>query len=204
MDILGGLLVTTLFLIYLFLWKVKRIIQVKSTGIDPEVLRKSKSSLQRFVGVMFNLITCYAVLIIVLHMLNIQFYSLFRRFKPLNLENIRYLGFGIGVIGLCFCLYAQIKMGKSWRVGIDENSRTGLIKTGLYKVIRNPTYLGLFILNLGVWLIWPTWTIFLFNVFFIYTLEIQVRCEEDFLESTHGKDYMEYKAKTKRYIPYLY
>ena len=85
------------------------------------------------------------------------------------------------------CLYAQVKMGKSWRVGIDESTKTSLIKTGLYKVIRNPTYLGLYILNTGVWMIWPTWTIFILNLFFIYTLEIQVRCEWDFLEKTHGK-----------------
>ena len=63
---------------------------------------------------------------------------------------------------------------------------------------------GRYILNVGVWLIWPTWTVFILNVFFIYTLEIQVRCEEDFLESIHGREYIEYKGKTRRYIPYVY
>lgn len=204
MDILGGVLIMLLFLLYFLLWKVKRLIQVKNTGIDPEVLKKSKSNLQRFMGLIFNFVTCYAVLIIILHTINLQFYSLFSRFDLLNHNNIKYLGFSIGFIGLCFCLYAQLKMGKSWRVGIDENIKTDLIKTGLYKVIRNPTYLGLYILNFGVWLIWPTWTVFILNVLFIYTLEIQVRCEEDFLESTYGKDYLEYKDNTKRYIPYVY
>lgn len=204
MDILGGILVTILFLIYLLLWKVKRKIQLKSAGVDPEVLKKSKSNLQRFMGLMFNWVTCYAVLIIIFHTLNLQIYSLFSRFGLLNHNGVKYLGFGIGIIGLCFCLYAQIKMGKSWRVGIDENVKTDLVKTGLYKVIRNPTYLGLYILNVGVWLIWPTWTVFILNVFFIYTLEIQVRCEEDFLESIHGREYIEYKGKTRRYIPYVY
>ncbi|HEX3048091.1 MAG TPA: isoprenylcysteine carboxylmethyltransferase family protein [Bacillota bacterium] len=108
------------------------------------------------------------------------------------------------VVRLCFCLYAQLKMGISWRVGIDEATKSELIKTGLYPIIRNPTYLGLFILNLGLWLIWPTWTTFILNIFFIYTLEIQVRCEEDFLEGAYGKDYLEYKNHTKRYIPYIY
>jgi len=102
------------------------------------------------------------------------------------------------------CAYAQIKMGKSWRVGIDEKVKTNLITSGLYKFIRNPTYLGLFILNIGVWVIWPTWTIFLLNLMFVIILEIQVRCEEDFLTKVHGQQYMEYKSRTKRYIPFIY
>jgi protein-S-isoprenylcysteine O-methyltransferase Ste14 len=204
MDILGGLLVSVLFLLYLLLWKLKRLQQVKDTGVDPEVFKKSRSNLQIFIGVMFNVVTCYTVLIIALHTINLQLYSLFSRFELLNYHMNKYLGFGVGMIGLGFCLYAQVKMGSAWRVGIDEEVKTELIKTGLYKVIRNPTYLGLFILNFGVWLIWPTWTVFILNILFFYTLEIQVRCEEDFLEITHGKDYLEYKDQTKRYIPLIY
>lgn len=204
MDILSGILVTVLFIMYSLLWKVKRISLVKNIGIDPEVLHKSKSNLQRFMGSIFNLMKYYTILIIIAHTINLQFYSLFSRFELLNYPKIKYLGFAIGIVGLCFCLYAQIKMGSSWRVGIDENLKTDLIKTGLYKIIRNPTYLGLFILNIGVWLIWPTWTVFILNIFFIYTLEIQVRCEEDFLEHTYGNDYLEYKDRTKRYFPYVY
>ena len=204
MDIRGGILVAALFVIYLVLWKVKKAAQIKNTGIDPEVLKHSKSSLQRYMGVMINLLTGYALLLIVFHTANIKVYSLFDRFAPLNRPVFQYLGFGVGLIGLCFCLYAQVKMGRSWRVGIDADSKTALITTGLYQLIRNPTYLGVDILNIGVWLIWPTWTVFLLNVLFIYALEIQVRCEEDFLEKTHGPDYLEYKNRTKRYIPHIY
>lgn len=55
MDILSGILVTVLFIMYSLLWKVKRISLVKNIGIDPEVLHKSKSNLQRFMGSIFNL-----------------------------------------------------------------------------------------------------------------------------------------------------
>lgn len=113
-------------------------------------------------------------------------------------------GFFAGLMGLSLCAYAQHKMGKSWRVGIDEESTTDLITTGVYKFIRNPTYLGLFILIAGVWLIWPTWTVFVLYLLFLLLLEIQVRCEEDYLTVTHGDEYLEYKLKTKRYIPFIY
>ena len=150
------------------------------------------------------LVKVYVVILIILHTLNLHFYSLFSRFDLLNHTYIKFFGFGAGIVGLSFCLYAQVKMGQSWREGIDEETVTDLITTGLYKLIRNPTYLGLCVLNIGIWLIWPTWTVFLLNLILIYTLEIQVRCEEDYLENIHGNDYIRYKNSTKRYIPYLY
>ncbi len=204
MDIVGGSLVITLFFIYWLLWKGRRFVLVKTSGVDPEVFKKSTSSLQRYMGSMLNMLTVYVVLIIITHTANFQVYSLFARFELWDGSFFKFVGFGTGIIGLSVCLYAQIKMGQSWRVGIDENEKTALVQSGIYKFIRNPTYLGLFVLNFGVWLIWPTWTVFIFNLLFIYTLEIQVRCEEDFLETVHGEDFIQYKKHTQRYVPWIY
>lgn len=101
MDILSGILVTVLFIMYSLLWKVKRISLVKNLGIDPEVLHKSKSNLQRFMGSIFNLMKYYTILVIIAHTINLQFYSLFSRFESLNYPKIKYLGFAIGIGGLC-------------------------------------------------------------------------------------------------------
>jgi len=198
------LLVSVLFIVYLSLWRVKKITQKRKTGIDPEVFSMSETNIQKFMKRMTYGLTIYIVVIIILHAFNIQFYSLFQRFSLLNSTQFDYTGFAVGLSGLLICLYAQIKMGDSWRVGIDEKNSTKLVKTGLYRLIRNPTYLGLFILNAGVWIIWPTWTIFIFNLVFIMMLEMQVRCEEDFLEKTFSDEYKEYKKQTKRYIPFIY
>jgi len=204
MNILETVLVVTLFLIYLGLWRVKQISQRKRTGIDPKVMASSTSGIQRFMNQFMKVLTGYAVLVIGLHAVGIQFESLFSRFEAMNALVFDVVGFGTGLLGLSLCLYAQVKMGSSWRVGIDEKMRTELVTTGLYQCIRNPTYVGLFLLNLGVWLIWPTWTIFLLNFSFVMFLEIQVRCEEDYLLSVHGQDYADYKNRTKRYFPFVY
>ncbi len=87
---------------------------------------------------------------------------------------------------------------------ILEETKTALIKKGMYRYTRNPTYLGLFLLNIGVWLIWPTMMVFMMNFVFIYTLDIQVRCEEDFLEQEFGERYLQYRKTSKRYIPFIY
>ncbi|EOQ96395.1 phospholipid methyltransferase [Leptospira wolbachii serovar Codice str. CDC] len=193
-----------LFIIYLVLWKTKRMIQKKRTGKDPEVIGKSKSNLQALMNILFKAITYYVILIIVIHALKLDLYGLNAQFDFLVGIEWDITGFVIGLIGLSFCLYAQIKMKNSWRVGIDENSKEELITDGIFSLVRNPTYLGLFLLNFGVWIIWPTHLVFYLNIVFVLLFEIQVRCEEDFLENLYGEDYKLYKEKSYRYLPFLY
>ncbi|MCX8074332.1 MAG: DUF1295 domain-containing protein [Clostridia bacterium] len=204
MEIIEIIFVVTLFLLYLMLWKVKQVTQIKATGINPKVMAASTLSIQKYMNQLMNILTAYAVIVIILHSIQFQIGSLFSRIETINSIIYDALGFLTGLAGLSFCLYAQVKMGSSWRVGIDEKVKTDLITTGLYKYIRNPTYLGLFMLNIGVWLIWPTWTIFLLNLIFILFLDIQVRCEEDYLYKIHGNKYSKYKKSTKRYLPFVY
>jgi protein-S-isoprenylcysteine O-methyltransferase Ste14 len=204
MQLPETIFVGLLFLLYLLLWRIKQVNQKKRSGIDPKVMAHSASNVQKYMNQIMNALTGYAILVVILHSAQIQAGSLFSRIRALEYLAVDITGFTIGLLGLSFCLYAQVKMGSSWRVGIDEKVKTDLITTGLYRYIRNPTYLGLFILNLGVWLIWPTWTVFLLNLIFVLFLEIQVRCEEDYLLKAHGQKYADYKQATKRYIPFIY
>ncbi|RCX16339.1 protein-S-isoprenylcysteine O-methyltransferase Ste14 [Anaerobacterium chartisolvens] len=204
MNIIEIVFVVTLFIFYTVLWKVKQMRQIKRSGINPGVMAASSSNVQKYMDKLTKVLTVYTLIIIVLHSLQIQLGSLFNRIEALSCVWFDIAGYLTGLAGLSICLYAQLKMGSSWRVGIDERVKTDLVTTGLYKYIRNPTYLGLFMLNIGVWLIWPTFSIFLLNIVFILFLDIQVRCEEDHLYSVHGNSYDEYKKRTKRYIPFIY
>lgn len=47
---LEAIFVVGLFLLYLSLWKTKQIRQKPATGIDPQVMQKSTSNVQRFMG----------------------------------------------------------------------------------------------------------------------------------------------------------
>lgn len=204
MNIIETVFIVTLFLLFLGLWKIKQVNLKKKAGIDPNVMAKSPSNVQKYMSNITLIIMGYVVIIIIMHSLQIQVGSLFSRIGAMNALLFDIIGFITGLTGLSFCLYAQIKMGNSWRVGIDSHVKTDLVTTGLYQYIRNPTYLGLFLVCIGIWLIWPTWAVFLFDFTFVLFLEIQVRCEEDHLTSVHGEKYIEYKNRTKRYIPFVY
>ena len=199
-----SLLVLILYVLYFVIWKSKQIKQKRITGINPYVLNKSTSNIQQYLNNYSKFLTVYVSIIIVLHIVDFHMGILFVRYITLSTFIFDIVGFGIGLLGLCLCLYSQHTMDSSWRVGIDEHTKTDLVTNGLYSLIRNPTYVGLFLLNIGVWLIWPTWTIFLYNLLTFIFFEIQVRCEEDYLFTIHQDNYRIYFKQTKRYIPYIY
>jgi hypothetical protein len=48
-----------------------------------------------------------------------------------------------GLAGLVVVLLAQAAMGSSWRIGVDDTERTELIRSGLFRSIRNPIFTGI-------------------------------------------------------------
>ncbi len=196
--------VITLFFLFSALWEVKRRGQKKMTGIDPDVFPRATTPLQRYMNGMNIFMTMLIITLIALHAGGVHYHSVLSRFGALNSVIWNHLGFTMGLAGLGLCFYSQTVMGASWRVGIDETQPASLITAGIYSRIRNPTYLGLFMLVSGVWLIWPTWSIGIFALLFVFFLEVQVRCEEEYLLRCHGSVYEDYMARTKRYIPGIY
>jgi len=71
------------------------------------------------------------------------------------------VGFGhaIGIVfyflGLVVTLVAQVAMGRSWRIGVDESERTELITTGPFALVRNPIFSAMFLAFLGLVLLAP-------------------------------------------------
>jgi protein-S-isoprenylcysteine O-methyltransferase Ste14 len=177
---------------------------VLCTGVDPLVMGRSQDPLQRYFAHMTVALEGAVLLLIVLHAMGLERVWGFQRLAPLDRPWIDETGLVLGLLGLALCRAAQATMGNSWRVGIDETRPTGLIETGVFRYIRNPTYTGLFTMILGLWIIWPTAFITLFGVLFVVLLEVQVRSEERFLLDQHGERYAAYRARTKRHVPCVY
>ena len=78
-----------------------------------------------------------------------------------------------------------------------------LVKTGLYKYIRNPQYLGFLLITGGLNLQWLTiittalWPVL---AFLYYRLS---KIEEKESEARYGEEFLEYKRTTPRFIPRL-
>jgi len=196
--------VLVLFLGYLILWATKRRAVKQQIGADPEVFGKGADPLQRYLARATKVLTATVVVLVAVHALGWQGNVGLKRLDAIDSRWGDIAGLATGLLGLLICHIAQRTMGAAWRVGLDVERRTDLITSGLFHYIRNPTYLGLFLVNGAVWLIWPTWAIGTFVLVFVLFIEVQVRCEERHLLAAHGDVYVTYLEQTKRYIPGLY
>ena len=90
--------------------------------------------------------------------------------------------------------------GKSFRVGIDENTTEKLITNGTFSISRNPIYLAFMTFFIGFFIVYPNITSSIGLVFIIAMIHRQILREEKFLNNHYGKEYEEYCNKVRRYI----
>ncbi|MHC5227273.1 methyltransferase family protein [Enterococcus sp. LJL99] len=113
---------------------------------------------------------------------------------------IKSLGSLLAIIGIVFFTFAIITMRNNWRAGVDETQKTALTTTGIYKLSRNPAFVGFDLFYLGILLAEPNLILLLFSFLTIFYLHLQIVEEEKYLIKTFGQDYLNYMAKTPRYL----
>lgn len=118
----------------------------------------------------------------------------------INNNKIRYIGIVISFIGVIVFIIAMITMKDNWRAGVDATQNTSMVKTGIYKVSRNPAFLGFDVFYIGIALAFSNPLQILFLVFCIIMFHLQILEEEKFLQSVFGQDYLRYKKSTGRYF----
>ena len=115
---------------------------------------------------------------------------------------IQVAGITVAVIGIAATVYAQLEMGDSWRIGVDEQETTTLVHTGVFGRVRNPIYTAMFTFGLGIALLTPNLVACVGFVLLVTTIELQVRrVEEPYLLRRHGDAYRAYTASVGRFIP---
>jgi protein-S-isoprenylcysteine O-methyltransferase Ste14 len=110
----------------------------------------------------------------------------------------------IGVIllsaSLVWTVLAQAQMGESWRIGIDTAHKTPLVHAGVFRISRNPIFLGMIVTLFGLFLVIPNALTSLVFVLGVVVINIQVRLEEEYLKTTHGDEYVSYTQRVRRWI----
>ena len=168
----------------------KMIIQ-KKQGIRTNQLRKGKYKNIRLVEVLLSIAT--------ITIIPIQVISIIFDFSLLS-NNIRPIGFWVGIFGDILFLISIITMKNSWRAGIPSEDNTEFISNGIYKISRNPAFVGFDLMYIGITLLYCNELTIIFSLFAIIMLHFQILQEEKYLEKTFGDDYINYKRKVFRYI----
>ncbi len=111
-------------------------------------------------------------------------------------------GIVLFVAGLAGTLAAQVAMGESWRIGVDEQVTTEMVTDGAFAIVRNPIFAAMLPASAGLALMVPSAVAFAGLIALFVALELQVRVvEEPYLERTHGSAYTAYAARVGRFLP---
>ena len=81
-----------------------------------------------------------------------------------------------------------------------------LVTDGPYRYVRNPLYVGNFLISLGFLImcwVWMPWMIILLIILFGLQYSLIVHLEEEYLSKHFGKQYQEYQKYVGRWIPRL-
>ena len=117
-------------------------------------------------------------------------------------ESGNIIGAAISLAGIAIMVISQWQMGAAWRFGVDESERTDLVTSGLYSLVRNPIYSGVFLFCIGLLVLLPHIYMLFFLILAYSSIELQVRfVEEPHLHRLHGAMYEQYAAHAGRYFP---
>ncbi len=124
-------------------------------------------------------------------------------FGPLVWANhavLNTIGAGLLFVTLVWVVIAQMHMGQSWRIGIDQKVVTELVTNGVFARSRNPIFLGMRLNLLGLFLVLPNAITLAFLVASEILIGVQVRLEEAHLLETLGRPYSDYCARVRRWL----
>lgn len=112
------------------------------------------------------------------------------------------VGIVLAVLGIGLTLAAQLSMGASWRIGIDDRQPTALVTSGAFALVRNPIFSAMIVCAAGLALLAPNVLSLVALGVLVLAIELQVRwAEEPFLRWTLGDEYRRYAARVGRFVP---
>ena len=112
------------------------------------------------------------------------------------------------MIGAILAIGSIVLFIKSVRIFSERNEKlhprsisTQIFKDGPFKVSRNPIYLAMVFLLIGVGLMFNSlWFLYAGFIIFIMLHYGVIIPEENYLEKEFGKDYLEYKKSVRRWL----
>jgi protein-S-isoprenylcysteine O-methyltransferase Ste14 len=127
-----------------------------------------------------------------------------KEFWTLDGNTIRWLGVVLFVAGGALRLWPVVVLGNRFSGLVAIQPGHTLVTSGVYGVIRHPSYLGLLVNSLGWALAFRSGVGVLLTALIIPPLLARIRAEERLLRAQFGPEYDAYRAHTSRLIPGLY
>ena len=125
-------------------------------------------------------------------------------FWTIDGDAVRWLGVVLFATGGALRLWPVFVLGNRFSGLVAIQPGHTLATTGIYAVIRHPSYLGLLVNSLGWALAFRSGVGVLLSALLIPPLLARIHAEERLLRAQFGEAYDAYRARTSRLIPGLY
>ena len=110
---------------------------------------------------------------------------------------------GLAVVALAFSASGVLafRRAKTTKNPMKPEAASSLVVTGVYRVTRNPMYVGLaFLLMAWAVFLWSAWALVGPLTFVAYISRFQIAPEERALAKLFGAEYVAYKARVRRWL----
>src|SRR5438093_1155447 len=121
--------------------------------------------------------------------------------EPPSVAILPVLGMAVLLGGAVLLVVAQLELGASWRIGIEQGARPGLVTSGVYRFCRNPIFFAILSVLTGYTLLLPTRLSLVLLVSAFVGMRLQVLTEEAYLSKAYGATYREYARGVGRFLP---
>lgn len=109
-------------------------------------------------------------------------------------------GTGLITIGAMIVIAAQVQMGNAWRVGVREGDAPLFITAGLFRISRNPIFVGMILMAIGTALAVGAAWCWAAAIVFALACDIQTRIEEAHLSHEFGEAYEDFQRRVPRWL----
>ncbi len=128
-------------------------------------------------------------------------------FKLINVDIIevdtflinKYISIGLLFTGLTLSAISLVNLGKSTRLGLPTEE-TQFKTNGLYKISRNPMYVGFNLITISAIIFIHSWLVLALGIYSLIIYHIIILGEEKFMATRFGEEYKTYKKKVRRYL----
>ena len=119
-------------------------------------------------------------------------------------EGVRWFGVILFTLGGFLRLAPVFALGRRFSGLVAIQRDHELVTDGIYRTVRHPSYLGLFVNALGWGLAFRAGAGVAIAVLMLLVVLARIKAEERLLSETFGAAYEAYRARTWRLVPYVY
>jgi protein-S-isoprenylcysteine O-methyltransferase Ste14 len=117
------------------------------------------------------------------------------------------LGLGVAIVlaGVALRAWAILSLGRYFRREVTIEPGQRLVRRGPYRVLRHPSYAGIFLILAGFGLAFGSWVGAAVALLIVFAGMLpRIRVEERALAQAFGADYTEYADSTARVLPHVW